>query len=88
MIAKHEVVLPEWKHVELPEAELSFEQGMAIHQRYPKKVKVQFPSPVTGGKWCLSSLGWVGVLPVDEKLLLRLTLDAVRHPPNPSGTED
>jgi 5-methylcytosine-specific restriction enzyme subunit McrC len=35
-------------------------------------VAVEFPSPITGGQWRLTSHGWVGYIPLSDELGFRL----------------
>ncbi len=69
------------RHYELPEFEprpiagdaLTEEEGLLLWQEYRRYVRVDFPSPRTGGGWLLCAQGWVGTLPVSADLRLALT---------------
>ena len=72
MTERQEIILTEWERVDLPERALTLEQGKMLHLRFHEKVDVHFPSPRTGMQWRLRALGWVGVIPLGDTLLLRL----------------
>ena len=46
--------------------------GESIWRKYSQYVSVEFPSPKTGGRWQLTSQGWVGFIPCGDQLLLAL----------------
>ncbi len=52
--------------------ELSFEEGEKLWREFGTRVTVEFPSPVTSGKWRLTAHGWVGYLPVSSGLGIEL----------------
>lgn len=66
------IVVREFDTLSLPEGALTPEEGELLYREYGDKVKVEFPSPQTGGKWKLKPRGWVGAIPVGDRLLLRL----------------
>jgi len=51
---------------------ISNSTGEALWRVYGKKVSVNFPSPVTGWQWQLSSLGWVGYIRFSESLRIKI----------------
>jgi 5-methylcytosine-specific restriction enzyme subunit McrC len=57
-------------HLE-PDA-LAHADAELIWHNYASQVAIEFPSLKTGGRWQLTSLGWVGVLPVTSTLTLVL----------------
>ncbi len=67
------IELSEYSDVYLPEEALSAEAGELIWRRWSGKIDVDFPTPKTDRRWKLRSLGWVGTIPVDERLTLTLT---------------
>lgn len=64
--------LAEYQPLRLPQDALSYDEGAAIWSDYSKQISVEFPSPATEGQWRLISQGWVGYLPVQEDLAVRL----------------
>jgi 5-methylcytosine-specific restriction enzyme subunit McrC len=65
------LTLPEYEAVAYARWELAEETMALLHATYPTYVDVQ-PPFVTGSGWKLTSLGWVGYLPVTENLALSL----------------
>jgi 5-methylcytosine-specific restriction enzyme subunit McrC len=54
---------------------ISSELGELLWQSYgnsSKIITVEFPTPVTGNQWRLTSQGWVGYLPISPELGIRL----------------
>jgi 5-methylcytosine-specific restriction enzyme subunit McrC len=43
-----------------------------LWRKYDTQVAVDFPSPKTGGKWKLTSQGWVGHIPLTPEFHLTL----------------
>ena len=66
------VELPEYETVRLPKPALSEKAARWLWREHGTKVAVEYPSPLTGDQWELTSQGWVGYLPVDEGLHLAL----------------
>lgn len=66
------ILVREFKERFLPADELTLQEGELLYREYGDKVKVEFPSPQTGGQWKLKPRGWVGAIPVGDRLLLRL----------------
>lgn len=66
------ITLREYEDLFLSRSELTEDEGELIYDRYRKKIDVEFPSPRTGGRWKLRSLGWVGTIPLGpgRRLLL------------------
>ena len=48
----------------VPQSDLAERDGEALWRKYGKQVLVEFPSPKTEGQWRLTSLGWVGFIPL------------------------
>jgi len=58
----------------VPEA-IPFAVGRQLWQEYDQrgsKLRVEFPSPKTGDRWCLSALGWVGHIPLSRNFQLTI----------------
>lgn len=70
---RREIPLREHIPEYLPREDLSEQQGEMLFQRYGKQVNVDFPSPKTRGRWCLTAQGWVGQIPLDDEVVLTLT---------------
>jgi 5-methylcytosine-specific restriction enzyme subunit McrC len=58
------IELTEYARAELPAAMLPLELGEMLWRGYGDKIAVEFPSPKNGGRWRLTSLGWVGMIPL------------------------
>ncbi|MCA9937896.1 MAG: hypothetical protein KC418_04600 [Anaerolineales bacterium] len=56
----------------LPAHQLPEALGTRLWQQYGRQISVEFPSPKTGGQWRLTSLGWVGHIPLHPDFHLRL----------------
>lgn len=66
------IELVEYRPTTLPAGRLSEQQGEALHREFGDRVAVEFPSPKTRGQWQLTSLGWVGHIPLGPDLRLAL----------------
>lgn len=66
------IELTEYVPATLSRDELPEEVGTAAWRDYSAQVEVEFPSPPTGGRWRLTSQGWVGHLPLPQGFALRL----------------
>lgn len=64
--------LREYERVCLRREELTAEEGESLWEKHRSRIAIEFPSPKTGGKWELCSLGWAGYLPVTRELGFRL----------------
>jgi 5-methylcytosine-specific restriction enzyme subunit McrC len=56
----------------VPGVDLPEELMVRLHTVHGKKIKVEPPSFITGGRWKLVSLGWVGSMPLSSNLRIRL----------------
>jgi 5-methylcytosine-specific restriction enzyme subunit McrC len=56
----------------VPADALSIEEGERLWREYGNYVAVEFPSLKTGGAWQLTSLGWVGSIPLSDSLRISL----------------
>lgn len=65
--------LREYAPTFLARTALSEEEAEVLWRNHQKQINVEYPSPRSSGHWKLSSLGWVGHLPVTRELSLRLT---------------
>lgn len=52
--------------------QLSYELGELMFKSFSNYINVDFPTPKTEGKWRITSLGWVGILRLNDELLLSL----------------
>ena len=64
--------LVEYESRLLEQEEISFGEGEKLWREFGARVTVEFPSPVTSGKWRLTAHGWVGHLPVSPKFGIEL----------------
>ena len=66
------IELEEYQRRQLPAAVLTEEEGTALWADHGDKVAVEFPTPITGRPWQLTSQGWVGYIPLGERVALSL----------------
>ncbi len=69
---KRELELIEYQTKYLRQEDFSDELGEFIWKNYNAQVSIDFPSVKTNRQWCLTNQGWIGYIPVNEKLLLSL----------------
>ena len=62
------IEIEEYQTIQLPEIEISTEQAMELHSSYSKYLSIEPPSFLNGQQWQLTSKGWVGHIPLSEKL--------------------
>ena len=67
------IELEEYEPLSLPAAALTLEEGASLWRDFRDKVAVAFPSPATEQQWQLTSQGWVGYIPLCERVALALT---------------
>ena len=67
------IELEEYKAETFARDEIPEEVGEAAWQEYSAQVQVESPSFATGGRWRLTSQGWVGRLPLPRGFALKLT---------------
>jgi 5-methylcytosine-specific restriction enzyme subunit McrC len=75
VVPPHLITLREYIPVRLAPDALSPEAGTLLWRRYGverRVLDVAFPSPRTGGRWELTSLGWAGHIPLTPSLHVRL----------------
>lgn len=60
------IELVEYESLFLPQAELTEEEAHKIYLQFDGKIAVEWPTPRTGNLWQLTSLGWVGFVPLGE----------------------
>ena len=67
------VELTEYQPRSLAASEMSGELGIKLYREHQSRITVDFPSPITNGEWRLTSMGWVGAIPLstDFTLVLR-----------------
>ena len=53
--------------------ELAESEAEALYRRYKDWFDVKFPSPITDGRFCIRSKGYVGTFPITDDLMLRVT---------------
>jgi 5-methylcytosine-specific restriction enzyme subunit McrC len=66
------VELTEYKPKPLAQSDLPEILGIKLFQEHQKRIEVEFPSPKTSFQWRLTSLGWVGAIPLSAELTLML----------------
>jgi len=64
--------LTEYVRASFPREMIPAGTGELLWKEHGDKIAVEFPSPKSGGAWQLTSLGWVGVLPVTPELRIAL----------------
>lgn len=60
------IQLVEYESLYLPPSELAEVDAQRIFIQFGDKVSVEWPTPRTGNRWKLTSLGWVGFIPLGE----------------------
>lgn len=60
--------LQEYQPFFLPASALSLAAGEKIWHQFQPYFALDFPSPKTNNRWCFTSLGWVGTLPITPDL--------------------
>lgn len=66
------LLLREYETRQFERAELPEEVGETLFRQYGEQVRVEWPTPATEHRWRLTSLGWVGYIPLGETHLLEL----------------
>ncbi|MBC7084573.1 MAG: restriction endonuclease [Firmicutes bacterium] len=72
MSAMRWIELKEYVPHELACDEMSLSDGESLWRRYGTQVNVDFPTPKTDNRWRLTSLGWVGFIPLTSDLGIHL----------------
>jgi 5-methylcytosine-specific restriction enzyme subunit McrC len=49
--------------------EIDYALAETLWRKYNTQVALDFPSPKTGGKWKLTSQGWVGHIPLTQNFI-------------------
>jgi len=62
------IVLKEYEPLKLSNDDLTHELGQILWNRYKKQVSIETPSFKTNDEWHITSLGWVGYIPLSEDL--------------------
>ena len=58
--------LVEYESRFLPQSDLTEEEAHKLYLQFGDKIAVEWPTPKTGNRWQLTSLGWVGFIPIGE----------------------
>jgi 5-methylcytosine-specific restriction enzyme subunit McrC len=66
------IELEEYKPRFITPAEAPSTLGELLWSKYGSKISVDFPSPKTGGQLQITSQGWVGYIPINPQLALRI----------------
>ena len=66
------IELEEYKPRFITPAEAPSTLGELLWSKYGSKISVDFPSPKTGGQLQITSQGWIGYIPINPKLALRI----------------
>ena len=66
------IELEEYKPRFITLAEAPSTLGELLWSKYGSKISVDFPSPKTGGQLQVTSQGWVGYIPINSQLALRI----------------
>ncbi|MBN1878400.1 MAG: restriction endonuclease [Anaerolineae bacterium] len=64
--------LKEYETTYIAREHIPYNVGERLYRDYGSQVNVEFPSPKTHNRWALTSQGWVGYIPLDERLSLVL----------------
>jgi 5-methylcytosine-specific restriction enzyme subunit McrC len=60
------VKLVEYESLYLQQSEFAEEEAHKLYIQFGDKIAVEWPTPKTGNRWQLTSLGWVGFIPLGE----------------------
>ncbi|MEO1430610.1 MAG: restriction endonuclease [Cyanobacteria bacterium J06633_8] len=66
------IQLTEYKTKILEAKEISSEVGIELYQKYNKQLDIDFPNYKTDDKWQLKAKGWVGYIPLNNELALKI----------------
>ncbi len=66
------IELVEFEPLKIPIDALSYDIGQYLWRNYKPQIDIEFPSPKTDNCWELTSQGWVGCIPVNDKLRIIL----------------
>ena len=66
------IELEEYKPRVITPAEAPNTLGELLWSKYGSKISVDFPSPKTAGQLQITSQGWVGYIPINPQLALRI----------------
>lgn len=66
------IELTEYTTKLLQSNEISESVGIELYQKYKKQLDIEFPNYKTDDKWQLKSKGWVGYIPLTDKLALKI----------------
>jgi 5-methylcytosine-specific restriction enzyme subunit McrC len=66
------IEITEYQNKSFYRDEISEEVGIILYEKYKNQVDVDFPSPKTRYQWKLTAKGWVGYIPVDSDLALKI----------------
>jgi len=69
----HRIELVEYETRKYPESEITKDLGIMIWQSYGSQISIDEPSFKNGNKWCLTSTGWVGHIPLVPEIEIILT---------------
>lgn len=58
------ICLVEYDSIKLAITELDDSEARYLYHQYGNIISIEWPSPKTNGQWELTSLGWVGFIPL------------------------
>ncbi len=67
------IELTEYFPNRFPRSAISDDVGESIFRQYKNQIAIEFPTPKTDWQWQLTSLGWVGYIPVTPEIGLYLS---------------
>ncbi|MCW3061567.1 MAG: 5-methylcytosine restriction system component-like protein [Capsulimonas sp.] len=73
MANRQTIRLSERRPKHLRRSELSEELAVRLSRKYPSAVTVEFPTPLNGERWTITSQGWIGYLPVSPECMVEIT---------------
>ncbi|MEI6444373.1 MAG: restriction endonuclease [Nostocales cyanobacterium ELA583] len=66
------IEITEYQNKSFSRDEISEEVGIILYEKYKNQVDVDFPSPKTRYQWKLTAKGWVGYIPINSDLALKI----------------
>ncbi|MDB5036245.1 MAG: 5-methylcytosine restriction system component-like protein [Chlorobi bacterium] len=72
MISPPAIRLTEYRRANIPRGAIPHELGERLWREHGERIAVEFPSPKSGDCWQLTSLGWVGVIPLTPEFRIVL----------------
>ena len=66
------IELTEYKIKSFPKDEIPVSIGIELYQKYRKQIDIEFPNYKTENQWQLKARGWVGYIPLNHQLAVKI----------------